>query len=138
MENLKRTHIQIAIWRNSPSVDPPTLNPLDYGWVKDPSSTCFIPTTVTDRVKLISDNLLKIIQYGCSSEDPCKPRDEPALNQDWHSRSSLNAKVASQVVTNLWTLKTVAGEKNIDGEEKNGLSKIQTLHFLLLLSLLLI
>ena len=67
-----------------------------------------------------------------------KPRDEPALNQDWHSRSSLNAKVASQVVTNLWTLKTVAGEKNIDGEEKNGLNKIQTLHFLLLLPLLLI
>ena len=50
LENLKRIHIQAAIWSNSLSVNTPTFNPLDYSWAGNPSSPYLTPTTVTDGV----------------------------------------------------------------------------------------
>lgn len=71
-ENLKRAHLQAAIWRNSLKSDPSNVNVLDFGWAHDEASKCLVPVAVPHGVKLVPDNILKIIRCGCCSESACK------------------------------------------------------------------
>ena len=125
-----RTHIEAAICQNSLIVEPPTFNPFDYGWAKDPSSLCLIPTTVIDGLKLIPDDLLKIIHCGYSSYHQCKTQ------RCTCTESGLACSIfyeCEDCVTclNPWTPKTVAGAIRILNKKNkmNGLNKIQTCYF---------
>ena len=120
-EAFSRKSFQAAILKNYLSVDPPTFNLLDYGWARDPISLCLRPTTVTNGVKLVLDDLLKIIYCGCSSEHPYKTQ------RCICTKSGLTCSIFCECkgcVTryNPWTLKTVAGDKNIE-EEGNELTE---------------
>ena len=50
-ENIKRAHLQAAIWRSSENVDPPSMDPCNYGWYRDEEtrslSPVMFPTTCT-------------------------------------------------------------------------------------------
>ena len=35
MENVKRAHIRAFVWKQATELDPPKLNPVDYGWEKN-------------------------------------------------------------------------------------------------------
>ena len=72
MENLRRGHLQAATWRHSLNPDPPSVNVLDFGWSKDATATCHLPVPVSGDVKLVPDELLKVIRCGCASEKACK------------------------------------------------------------------
>ena len=70
--NLKRAHFHAAIWRNSLVENPPVVNVLDFGWIKETSASCLFPSTVPSGIKLVPDELLKIMKCGCGSEQACK------------------------------------------------------------------
>ena len=70
-ENVKRAHLQASIWRNALRENPPSINVLDFGWEKDMSSSCLLPST-EKGVNLIPDCIAKIMKCGCTSEHSCK------------------------------------------------------------------
>ena len=43
-ENLKCAYLQVAIWRHALNVNPPDVVIEEYGWFKDPSSSCLLPS----------------------------------------------------------------------------------------------
>lgn len=71
-ENVGRAHRQVAIWRHALDMNPPNLNPTDYGWSKDNGSTSLSPTTVQAGVSLAPTELLKLIRCSCQSHSPCQ------------------------------------------------------------------
>ena len=71
-ENIKRAHLQAAIWRSSDSVDPPMIDPCDYGWYKDEENKSLMPVMFPVGAKPAPDNVLKLICCTCSSVEPCQ------------------------------------------------------------------
>ena len=70
-ENIKRAHLQAAIWRSSDEVDPPAMGPCKYGWYKDEETRCLLPVMFPTGVKPAPDIVLKLICCTCSSDSPC-------------------------------------------------------------------
>ena len=70
-ENLKRAHLQAAIWRNALNEIPPQLTAEDFGWAKDDVSPKLIPTFIPVGFVLVPGILLKVMRCGCESEQPC-------------------------------------------------------------------
>ena len=73
-ENVARAHLQVAIWRHALEPNPPHLDPLSYGWIKDEGSTSLVPRTVAENVALAPDAILKMIKCSCDSDIPCKTK----------------------------------------------------------------
>ena len=71
-ENVKRAHLQTCIWKAATSLDPPALNPQEYGYVKDESMKILLPTTVPVGVPLAPDNVLKLIKCNCAGDKRCR------------------------------------------------------------------
>ena len=73
-ENVARAHLQAAIWKYSLDADPPTLDPCNYGWMKDPLSHMgsLEPITVPTGTPIAPEDILKLIRCGCDSAQPCK------------------------------------------------------------------
>ena len=71
-ENLKRAHIQLAIWRNALNSVPPNVKIIDYGWSKDPSSSCLLPNYGPVGSVMVPDVVLKVMRCGCKAEVACK------------------------------------------------------------------
>ena len=71
-ENVKRAHLQTFIWKNALQLDPQSLEPTDYGWMKEASMKSLRPTTVPADTPLAPSDILKMIRCACSSETPCK------------------------------------------------------------------
>ena len=67
----KDTHFQACIWKAALDEEPPNLDPLKFGWVKDDlaKSLCAVP--LPQDVPLAPAELLKTIQCMCSSDQPC-------------------------------------------------------------------
>ena len=42
-QNVRRAHIQTAIWKSAVKSEPPTLDPTKYGWARDEASRSLIP-----------------------------------------------------------------------------------------------
>lgn len=72
VQNVLRCHYQVAQWYAALEVDPPTLNPVDYGWEADHANKALSPRTVVGDVPLAPDTVLKLIRCGCESERACK------------------------------------------------------------------
>ena len=72
-ENDKRAHIQSAIWRNAVGINPPSVNPLDYGWEFDLESQ-LIATSLSPSVELVPDEVKKRFKCGCKATEPCKTK----------------------------------------------------------------
>ena len=72
MQNTKRAHFQVAQWYDALDLDPPPLDPRDYGWEADDINKSLSATTVAEGVCLAPDYVLKLIRCGCDSESSCK------------------------------------------------------------------
>ena len=70
-ENVKRAHIQAAIWRSAVSSHPPEMDPVQFGWKKDASSRILIPVTTPEDVPLASLSVLEMISCKWASKQPC-------------------------------------------------------------------
>ena len=73
-ENVARAHLQVAIWRHASEPNPPDLNPVNFGWMKDESSDALLPVTVPRNVTLAPEDVLKMIKCACESDMPCKTK----------------------------------------------------------------
>jgi hypothetical protein len=59
VENVKRAHLQTAIWKHATSLDPPNLDLQEYGYIRDESSKTLLPTTVPDGTPLAPESVMK-------------------------------------------------------------------------------
>ena len=71
-ENLKRAHLQAAIWRNVLKESPPQVTATDFGCARDAVSSCLIPTFISEGFVLVPGILLTVMSCGCESEQSCK------------------------------------------------------------------
>ena len=70
-DNIKMAHFQACIGKAALDQEPPNLDPLKFGWVKDDlaKSLCAVP--LPQDVPLAPAELLKMIQCMCSSDQFC-------------------------------------------------------------------
>ncbi len=72
VENVKRSHIQTGIWKAALTLDPPTLDLVEYGYVRHEPSKSLIPTTVPDGVTLAPDDIMSVIKCNCEGASACR------------------------------------------------------------------
>ena len=72
LENVKRCHLQVCLWKSAIYPDPPLLDPLDFGWEADHSNKTVEPRTLPDNTALAPDYVLKLIRCMCHMQEPCK------------------------------------------------------------------
>ena len=70
-ENVKRVHIQTAIWKSALESEPPALDPVDFGCERDEHTRCLIPVTVQPNVSLALLEMLEMVRCGCATDTPC-------------------------------------------------------------------
>ena len=70
-ENIKRAHLQCAIWRKALQ-EPPSLDPTEYGWLKDEETKSMQPVMLPSTKSPAPDYILKLICCSCASESPCR------------------------------------------------------------------
>jgi hypothetical protein len=73
-QNVARAHLQVAHWRQATEQAPPSLDPCEHGWAKDPGSASLVPITVPDGTLLAPEEILQLIRCSCDSSTPCKSR----------------------------------------------------------------
>ena len=73
-ENVKRAHNQALIWLSLEAQNPPKLDAMEYGWVKDDQNKSLQPVTLPDKVKLAPEMVLHLIKCGCHTATPCSSR----------------------------------------------------------------
>ena len=71
-ENVKRAHLQTWIWKSALELNPSTLDPTAFGYMKDEATKSLIPVTTPPNVKLAPANILRLIRCNCTSDNPCK------------------------------------------------------------------
>ena len=65
--HVKRAQLQALVWRSYKSMDPPNLNPEDYGWKFDEDEEMLLPIPLPDNVDPAPQDILKLIKCGCDS-----------------------------------------------------------------------
>ena len=71
-ENIKRGHLQVAIWLSALLADPPQVDIGLYGWDFVPDSSSLQPLFGPPGLVLVPDEVLKIMKCGCQAGEPCK------------------------------------------------------------------
>ena len=66
-----RAYLQTAIWKAALDADPPSINPVIYGWSLDESSDTLLHVALPPDVSPAPDEVLKLIRCGCLSSRPC-------------------------------------------------------------------
>ena len=69
-ENIKRAHLQCAIWRTALQ-EPPSLEPTEYGWFRDEQTKSLQPVMLPSTRSPAPDYVLKLVCCSCASEHPC-------------------------------------------------------------------
>ena len=70
-ENVKRAHLQACVWTQATELDPPELNPVDYGWEKNEATKALNPVMLPMNIKLAPPEVLQLIKCSCGGESPC-------------------------------------------------------------------
>ncbi len=66
VENVRRCHLQVAIWKSALEDSPPQMDPRSYGW--EPNHQCvMIPRTVPIGTDLAPPFILKLIRCSCKT-----------------------------------------------------------------------
>ena len=71
MENLKRAHFQICIWKHAFDLNVPDLDPVQYGWTKDKAAKSLAAVHVPPNTDLAISYIQELIKCSCSSDPPC-------------------------------------------------------------------
>ena len=69
-EHVYRAHLQTAVWKAALDADPPSINPVHYGWSLESSDT-LLSVALPRDVSPALDDVLKLIRCGCLSSRPC-------------------------------------------------------------------
>jgi len=79
-ENVLRAHFQVAVWKSVPEPDPPSLDPTEYGWVRDEVTKTLTPRTLPSDVTLAPPEVLELLRCGCSTDEPCRSQTQVWCN----------------------------------------------------------
>ena len=66
LENVRRCHLQVAIWKSALRDSPPQMDPCEYGWELDQHGVP-IPRTVPAGTNLAPPFILKLIRCNCKT-----------------------------------------------------------------------
>ena len=72
VQNTLRAHIQVCEWYSTMEVDPPNLDPIEYGFEPDHINKTLVPSPLPYGVKAVPDYLMKLIKCSCQSDEACK------------------------------------------------------------------
>ena len=95
--NVAHAHLQVTIWRHALKPNPPHMDPLSFGWVKDEGSTSLVPRTVAENVALAPDAILNMIKCSCDSDIPCKTKRCGCYNANMPCMKFVHVKEARSV-----------------------------------------
>jgi len=70
-ENVKCAHLQASIWMAELDPDPPTMEPCEYGWLKDEHFRTLQPLMFPPKTEIAPQDVLKMIQCSCAGDQPC-------------------------------------------------------------------
>ena len=70
MENLKRAHFQVSIWRHSLDPHPPKLVPECFGWDKDSLNEVLLPVLLPKLVPFLPPALRDLVFCICKTDIP--------------------------------------------------------------------
>ena len=68
MENLKRAHFQICIWKHALVLTVPDLDLVQYGWTKDKAAKSLVAVLVPPNTDIALSYIEKLIKCSCSSD----------------------------------------------------------------------
>ena len=66
IENVKRAHLQTAIWKCALDLHPPVTDPLQYGWITEEADKSLQPITVSDNNLFTPNSILQRIKCSCT------------------------------------------------------------------------
>lgn len=69
--NVRRAHIQTAIWMSACEPEPPKFDPTLYGWKREDASKSLVPVLLPSTTALAPQEVLEMIHCRCSSDKPC-------------------------------------------------------------------
>ena len=72
--NVLRGHYQVCCWKYAHKSRPPSLRPLDHGWIYDEALRQIVPRLVLDGVKMVPDELVQCMSCTCKSVTACKTK----------------------------------------------------------------
>ena len=76
VENVESSHLQTGTWKAALSLDPPALDPVEYGNVRHEPSIKIqdvrLPTTVPDDVTLVPNEIMTLIKCNCEGASVCR------------------------------------------------------------------
>ena len=64
--------LQTGTWKAALFLDPPTLDPVEYEYVRHEPSKTLLPTTVPDGVTLAPDEIMTLIKCNCEGASACR------------------------------------------------------------------
>ena len=67
MENLKRAHFQICMWKHALDLNVLDLSPVQYGWTKDKAAKSLAAVHVPPNTDLTLSYIQELIKCSCSS-----------------------------------------------------------------------
>ena len=70
-QNVRRAHIQTAIWKSAARSSPPAMDATKFGWERDELSRTLVPRMMPPNTAIAPPEVLQMIRCGCSSETPC-------------------------------------------------------------------
>ena len=74
-QNVKRAHLQTAIWKQALKQDPPDVQVSDYGWeVENGQDGSIEPVAIPAGEAPAPDYVLKLIACQCESATPCRTK----------------------------------------------------------------
>jgi hypothetical protein len=65
LENVKRAHLQMSVWKSVKDSNPPNVEVENFGWMKDCAGKCLDPVTLPPDVKLAPDFVMQLIKCNC-------------------------------------------------------------------------
>ena len=65
--HVMRAHFQACIWKHAINAEPPSMDPVYHGWVKDTSNKTLVPQMLPKGTPAAPDYILKLIRCSCQS-----------------------------------------------------------------------
>ena len=109
--NVLRGHYQVCCWKYSHKSRPPSLRPLDHGWIYDEMLRKMVPRLVLDGVKMVPDELVQCMSCTCKSVTACKTKKCCVLRMVWHVLLFVLVRVVRYVImtgTDVLTIDVIA------------------------------
>ena len=69
--NVRRGHLQCAVWKHAMSQDPPDVDETAYGYEKNLDEKTLQPATLPPGVNIIPPEVQKILCCNCKANEPC-------------------------------------------------------------------